>query len=45
VNPALYSGKPVIRRTRILVSNILGMVAGGYSAVSSKCIQSLPARI
>jgi uncharacterized protein (DUF433 family) len=31
VNPAICSGKPVIRGTRIMVSNILGMVAGGYS--------------
>jgi uncharacterized protein (DUF433 family) len=31
VNPAICSGKPVIRGTRIMVSNILGMVAGGYA--------------
>lgn len=31
VNPAICGGKPVIRGTRILVSNILGMVAGGYT--------------
>jgi uncharacterized protein (DUF433 family) len=31
VNPAICSGKPVIRGTRIMVRNILGMVAGGYS--------------
>ena len=31
VSPAICSGKPVIRGTRIMVSNILGMVAGGYS--------------
>ncbi len=31
VNPAICSGKPVMRGTRIMVSNILGMVAGGYS--------------
>ena len=31
VNPAICSGKPVIRGTRILVRNILGMVAGGYT--------------
>jgi uncharacterized protein (DUF433 family) len=30
VNPAICSGKPVIRGTRIMVRNILGMVAGGY---------------
>jgi uncharacterized protein (DUF433 family) len=32
VNPAICSGKPVIRGTRIMVRDILGMVAGGYSA-------------
>ena len=31
VNPAICGGKPVIRGTRIMVRNILGMVAGGYS--------------
>jgi uncharacterized protein (DUF433 family) len=31
VNPAICSGKPVIRGTRIMVRNILGMVAGGYA--------------
>jgi uncharacterized protein (DUF433 family) len=31
VNPAICSGKPVIRGTRVMVSNILGMVAGGYA--------------
>jgi uncharacterized protein (DUF433 family) len=31
VNPAICSGKPVIRGTRIMVRNILGTVAGGYS--------------
>lgn len=31
VNPAVCSGKPVIRGTRIMVKNILGMIAGGYS--------------
>jgi uncharacterized protein (DUF433 family) len=29
VNPEICSGKPVIRGTRIMVRNILGMVAGG----------------
>lgn len=32
VNPAVCSGKPVIRGTRIMVRNILGMIAAGYSA-------------
>ena len=31
VNREICGGKPVIRGTRILVRNILGMVAGGYS--------------
>lgn len=31
VNPGICGGKPVIRGTRIMLRNILGMVAGGYS--------------
>lgn len=31
VDPKICSGKPVLRGTRIMVKNILGMVAGGYS--------------
>ena len=31
VNAAICSGKPVVRGTRIMVRNILGMVAGGYT--------------
>ncbi len=30
VDSQICSGKPVIRGTRILVRNILGMIAGGY---------------
>lgn len=30
VDPKVCSGKPVIRGTRIMVRNILGMFAGGY---------------
>lgn len=30
-NQAVCSGEPVIRGTRILVKNILGMAAGGYT--------------
>ena len=31
VDTKICSGKPVIRGTRIMVRNILGMVAGGYT--------------
>ena len=31
VDAKVCSGKPVVRGTRIMVKNILGMVAGGYS--------------
>ena len=31
VDHKICSGKPVIRGTRIMVRNILGMVAGGYT--------------
>ena len=30
-DPAICSGKPVIKGTRIMVKNILGLVAGGYT--------------
>jgi len=30
-DPQICGGKPVIRGTRIMVKNILGMVAGGYT--------------
>ena len=40
VNPAICSGKPVVRGTRIMVRNILGMVAGGYS--TERIIESYP---
>ena len=40
VNPAICSGKPVIRGTRIMVSNILGMVAGGYAV--DRILYSVP---
>jgi uncharacterized protein (DUF433 family) len=40
INPAVCSGKPVIRGTRIMVRNILGMVAGGYTV--DKIVASYP---
>ena len=40
VDPQICSGKPCIRGTRIMVKNILGMVAGGYSI--EKIIEAYP---
>jgi uncharacterized protein (DUF433 family) len=40
INPQICSGKPVIRGTRIMVKNILGMVAGGYDL--EKILSSYP---
>jgi len=40
VNPAICSGKPVVRGTRILVRNILGMIAGGYTM--DRVLESYP---
>lgn len=40
VDPSVCSGKPVIRGTRILVRNILGMVAGGYTL--DRIVESYP---
>ena len=31
INPAICSGKPVIDGTHIMVHNIHGMIAGGYT--------------
>ncbi len=31
VDPKICGGKPVIHGTRIMVKNILGMMAGGYT--------------
>jgi len=31
VDPAICGGKPTIRGTRIMLKNILGMIAGGYT--------------
>ncbi len=31
VDPEICSGKPIVCGTRIMVKNILGMVAGGYA--------------
>jgi uncharacterized protein (DUF433 family) len=31
IDPHICSGKPCIRGTRIMVTNILGLMAGGYT--------------
>jgi len=31
VDPSICSGKPTLRGTRIMVKNVLGMFAGGYT--------------
>lgn len=40
VDPNICSGKPTIRGTRIMVKNILGMVAGGYTV--SEIVDTYP---
>lgn len=40
VDPGICSGKPAIRGTRIMVKNILGTVAGGYSV--DQVVESYP---
>lgn len=40
VNPDICTGKPVIRGTRIMVKNILGLIAGGYTL--DQVIQAYP---
>ncbi len=40
INPAVCSGKPVIRGTRVMVRNILGLVAGGYT--KDRIIETYP---
>ena len=40
VDPKICGGKPVIRGTRIMVKNILGMVAGGYT--ENRIIETYP---
>jgi uncharacterized protein (DUF433 family) len=34
IDPKICSGKPIIKGTRIMVKNILGMMAGGYTLES-----------
>ena len=40
VDPQVCSGKPCIQGTRIMVKNILGMIAGGYTL--EKILQAYP---
>ncbi len=40
VDPQICSGKPCIRGTRIMVKNILGMMAGGYT--TARIIEAYP---
>jgi uncharacterized protein (DUF433 family) len=40
VDPKICAGKPIIRGTRIMVKNILGMVAGGYTV--DRIIEAYP---
>jgi uncharacterized protein (DUF433 family) len=40
VDPAICGGKPVLRGTRIMVKNILGMMAGGYTV--EQIVQAYP---
>jgi uncharacterized protein (DUF433 family) len=39
-DPSICGGKPTIKGTRIMVRNILGMMAGGYTV--EKILQSYP---
>jgi uncharacterized protein (DUF433 family) len=40
IDPKICSGKPCIKGTRIMVKNILGMLAGGYTI--EKIISAYP---
>jgi uncharacterized protein (DUF433 family) len=40
VDPSICAGKPVIRGSRIMVRNVLGMVAGGYTV--DRILESYP---
>lgn len=39
-DPKICSGKPCIKGTRIMIKNILGMVAGGYTI--EKILEAYP---
>lgn len=40
IDHSICGGKPVVRGTRIMIKNILGMIAGGYTI--NKVIEAYP---
>lgn len=40
IDPLICGGKPIVRGTRIMVRNILGMIAGGYTI--DKIVEAYP---
>lgn len=40
IDSSICSGKPTLRGTRIMVKNILGMIAGGYTV--DKILETYP---
>lgn len=40
IDPRIRSGKPCIRDTRVMVTNILGLIAGGYT--NDQILQAYP---
>ena len=40
ISSEICSGKPIIKGTRIMVKNILGMIAGGYTV--ERILQAYP---
>jgi len=40
IDPHICSGKPCIRGTRIMVTNILGLIAGSYT--NERILQTYP---
>jgi uncharacterized protein (DUF433 family) len=40
IDHLICGGKPVIRGTRIMIKNILGMIAGGYTV--DKIVEAYP---
>jgi uncharacterized protein (DUF433 family) len=40
IDHSICGGKPVVRGTRIMIKNILGMIAGGYTI--NKVVEAYP---